>query len=259
MGFPFTLSPLEPVVLALRPRWFCNEPGMPGRHGFTPEQLLRAAKILREQLDEAGLNGARVMPCVALSMNRDPLGLARTNVGTPNQRVALLDGPMKAYAPFVDILVGHGSQREMPITRLPLITVVTAGGSSARSPVPSAGWTGQYMYFATDPAFANNGSVSNLGITVEYFDQGTDAFRLEFDAQPNPDHPNLDTDPFTVSNPVNNGLIYKYNTRQWRSDTFALSDVYNLSTPCPEPSPTSLARRVPSKSDRPEPLNSIAR
>ena len=41
-------------------------------------------------------------------------------------------------------------------------TVVTAGGSEARSTAPPAGKTGQFMYFATDPAFANNGSVSNL-------------------------------------------------------------------------------------------------
>src|SRR6478736_1728231 len=54
-------------------------------------------------------------------------------------------------------------------------TVVTAGGSEARSTAPPAGKTGQFMYFATDPTFANNGSVSNLWVTVEYFDQGTNA------------------------------------------------------------------------------------
>jgi hypothetical protein len=106
-------------------------------------------------------------------------------------------------------------------------TVVTAGGSSARSTAPPAGQTGQFMYFATDPAFANNGSVSNLWVTVEYFDQGTDAFRLEYDAQPDPNNPNPDIDAYTVSNGgINNGLIYKYNSMQWLSYTFVLNNVY---------------------------------
>jgi hypothetical protein len=64
------------------------------------------------------------------------------------------------------------------------------------------------MYFASDPSFANNGSVPNLWVTVEYFDEGTGAFRLEYDAQPDPNNVNLDTDPYTVSNGAeNNGLI----------------------------------------------------
>jgi hypothetical protein len=106
-------------------------------------------------------------------------------------------------------------------------TAVTAGGSPARSTTPPAGKTGQFMSFATDPAFANNGSVSNLWVTVEYFDQGKDAFRLEYDSQPDPDNVNLDTDPFAVSNGgINNGLIYKYDTKQWLSFTFVLNNVY---------------------------------
>ena len=106
-------------------------------------------------------------------------------------------------------------------------TVLTAGGSSARSTTAPAGQTGQFMYFAADPAFANNGSVSNLWVTVEYFDEGTDAFRLEYDAQPDPSNPNPDVDAYTVSNgAVNNGLIYKYNTKQWLSYTFVLNNVY---------------------------------
>jgi Carbohydrate family 9 binding domain-like len=104
---------------------------------------------------------------------------------------------------------------------------VTAGGSQARSTTPPAGKTGQFMYFATDPAFANNGSVSKLWVTVEYFDQGTDAFKLEYDAQPDPNNINIDTDPYTVSNGAeNNGLIYKYDTKQWLSYTFVLNNVW---------------------------------
>src|SRR4029079_12731592 len=67
-------------------------------------------------------------------------------------------------------------------------TVVTAGGSEARSTAPPADKTGQFMYFATDPAYAKNGSVTDLWVTVEYFDQGTNAFRLEYDAQPDPNN-----------------------------------------------------------------------
>ena len=106
-------------------------------------------------------------------------------------------------------------------------TVVTAGGSPARSTTPPAGQTGQFMYFAADPAFANNGSVSDLWVTVEYFDQGTNAFRLEYDAQPDPNNIQPDTDSYTVSNGgINNGLIYKYDTRQWLSYTFVLNHVW---------------------------------
>jgi len=106
-------------------------------------------------------------------------------------------------------------------------TALTAGGSQARSTSPPTDKTGQFMYFATDPAYANNGSVSNLWVTVEYFDQGTNAFRLEYDAQPDPDNINPDTDPFTVSNgAINNGLIYKNDTKQWLSYTFVLNNVY---------------------------------
>ncbi len=106
-------------------------------------------------------------------------------------------------------------------------TAVTAGGSAARSTAPPAGQAGQFIYFATTPAFANNGSASNLWVTVEYFDEGTDAFRLEYDAQPDPNNPNPDVDAYTVSNgAVNNGLIYKYNSKQWLSYTFVLNNVY---------------------------------
>lgn len=96
---------------------FANEPDMPGRHRFSPEQLLRGAKILREKLDEAGLNGVRVMPCTAISLSKVHLDWAKTDADTLNKLVDLLQGPMKEYAPYVDILAGHGSQSEPPIGR----------------------------------------------------------------------------------------------------------------------------------------------
>jgi hypothetical protein len=101
---------------------FVNEPDMPGRHAFTPEQQLRGARLLRERLDEAGLHGVRVMPCTAISMGPAHLGWAKKDVDTLNQLVSLLDGPMKDHAQFVDILAGHGSQSELPIARLPANT-----------------------------------------------------------------------------------------------------------------------------------------
>ena len=103
-------------------------------------------------------------------------------------------------------------------------TVVTNGGSAARSTAPPAGLTGGFMYFATDPAFAMEGSVDTLFVTVEYFDEGTDQFRLEYDAQPDPDNPNPDTDPFT---PAQGGAnLAKYDTQKWITYQFRLSDVY---------------------------------
>ncbi|MHC1767118.1 MAG: hypothetical protein AB9869_22920 [Verrucomicrobiia bacterium] len=101
---------------------FINEPDMPNRHAFTPEQQLRGAKVLRERLDEAGLHGVRVMPCTAISMNRVHLAWAKTDVDTLNQLVTLLEGPMKDHAPYVDIFAGHGSQSEPPISRRPANT-----------------------------------------------------------------------------------------------------------------------------------------
>jgi hypothetical protein len=97
-------------------------------------------------------------------------------------------------------------------------TVVIAGGSEARSTAPPAGKTGQFMYFATDPAFANNGSVSNLWVTVEYFDQGTNSFRLEYDAQPDPNNVNPDTDALLVASAAGSLRDLK----QWLSYTFVL-------------------------------------
>jgi alpha-galactosidase len=98
---------------------FINEPDMPNRHAFTPEQLLRGAKLLRERLDEAGLTGVRVVPCTAISLNKVHLDWANKDPDTLNQVVTLLEGSMKDHAPFVDILAGHGSQSETPISHLP--------------------------------------------------------------------------------------------------------------------------------------------
>ncbi|MEO8426418.1 MAG: sugar-binding protein, partial [Verrucomicrobiota bacterium] len=103
-------------------------------------------------------------------------------------------------------------------------TVVTNGGSSARSTQPPQGTTGGFMYFATDPAFANAGSVATLFVTVEYWDEGTDQFRIEYDAQPDPANPNPDTDPFT---PAQAGAsLAKYDTKKWVTYQFRLANVF---------------------------------
>jgi hypothetical protein len=101
---------------------FVNEPDMPNRHAFRPEQLLRGARLLRERLDEAGLHGVRVVRCTAISMNRVRLDWANVEVDTLNELVRLLEGPMQDHAPFVDLLAGHGSQSEPPIRHLPANT-----------------------------------------------------------------------------------------------------------------------------------------
>jgi hypothetical protein len=77
---------------------FVNEPDMPNRHAFTPEQQLRGARLLRERLDEAGLPGIRVMPCTAISLNKVHLDWANKNPDTLNQLVALLEGPINNCA-----------------------------------------------------------------------------------------------------------------------------------------------------------------
>lgn len=103
-------------------------------------------------------------------------------------------------------------------------TVVTKGGSAARSTTPSDGKTGGFMYFATDPAFAKDGSVETLFVTVEYFDEGTDRFQLEYDAQPDPENPNPELDPFTRAQGGN--VLVKYDTKKWVTYQFRLADVY---------------------------------
>src|SRR5882762_5574175 len=70
---------------------------------------------------------------------------------------------------------------------------------------------------------ANNGSVSDLWVTVEYFDEGTNSFRLEYDAQPDPSNINPDTDSLTVAS---GGRIFTYDSKQWLSHTFVLQNVF---------------------------------
>lgn len=103
-------------------------------------------------------------------------------------------------------------------------TVVSKGGSSARSTAPPADKTGGCMYFATDPAFANNGSIGTLFVTIEYWDEGTDRFRLEYDAQPDPANPNPDVDAFTAAQ--SGEAIAKYDTKKWVTYQFRLANVY---------------------------------
>ena len=103
-------------------------------------------------------------------------------------------------------------------------TVVTKGGATGRSTVAPAGSTGGFLYFATDPAFADKGSADTLFVTVEYFDEGFDQFRIEYDAKGDPENPDLDRDPFT---PAQAGAaIAKYDTKKWVTYQFRLTDVY---------------------------------
>lgn len=103
-------------------------------------------------------------------------------------------------------------------------TVVTKGGLTGRSTIPPAGMTGGFMYFATDPACVDKGSTNTLFVTVEYFDEGFDQFRIEYDAQKDPENIDPDRDPFT---PAQNGAaIAKYDTKKWVTYQFRLTDVY---------------------------------
>ncbi|MGQ9523494.1 MAG: sugar-binding protein [Armatimonadota bacterium] len=99
-------------------------------------------------------------------------------------------------------------------------TVVTKGGSECRSTVPPAGKTGGYMYFAVDKAFAFEGSVTDLYVTVEYYDEGTDQFRLEYDA--------VGEDPevamFTAAE--GGAPMVKYDSKKWLQHTFHLTNVF---------------------------------
>ena len=98
-------------------------------------------------------------------------------------------------------------------------TVVTKGGSQARSTQPPAGKTGGYMCFVVDKAFAFEGSVPDLYVTVEYFDEGTDQFRLEYDAVGE-----ADTD---IVRAAEGGAAFaKYDSKKWLQHTFHLTDVF---------------------------------
>ncbi len=102
---------------------------MPNRHEFKPLQLLRAAQPLRERLDEAGLHGVWVMPCTASSLSRVHLDWAKKDVDPLNELIALLEENGREYAPFMDILAGHGSRSEPPIEhRLPHTRLWRASG-----------------------------------------------------------------------------------------------------------------------------------
>ncbi len=91
-----------------------NEPDLPGRHGFTPEMLLRMSRILRDKLDEAGLYGVRIMPFTSVGLNDVRLDWRNLTVRTLSETFALLNGPMAAYQPIIDSLGGHLSQSEEP-------------------------------------------------------------------------------------------------------------------------------------------------
>lgn len=98
-------------------------------------------------------------------------------------------------------------------------SVVTKGGVEARSTAPPAGKTGGAMYFAVDKAFAFEGSVTDLYVTVEYFDEGTDQFRLEYDAAG--EEPEVDMFRQAEALPM-----VKYDSKKWVQHTFHLTNVF---------------------------------
>jgi hypothetical protein len=99
-------------------------------------------------------------------------------------------------------------------------SIVTIGNVVARSTQPPAGKTGGMMYFNVDNAFAADGSIPDLYITVEYYDQGTDGWLLEYDASGD----NPDTDPYTAAE--GGSPIVKYDSKKWVQHTFHITNAY---------------------------------
>ena len=108
-------------------------------------------------------------------------------------------------------------------------TVVDAGGSKARSTTAPSGKTGGMMYFALDKSFAFEGSNQDVDITVEYFDQGTDHFSLQYDSiTPDPEavDPSVG-DPAIIKDPLagtSAPFIAKSDTKKWLKFTFHITD-----------------------------------
>lgn len=101
---------------------FAHDPSLPGRQSFTPEQLLRGARVLREKLDEGGLPGVRVIPCTATSKKRPGPDGVKAGSNTFSEMIRLLEGKMRDHAPFVDILSGDARRNEATSMRLPANT-----------------------------------------------------------------------------------------------------------------------------------------
>lgn len=96
---------------------FQNEPDLPSRHSFTPEMLIRISKVLREKLDEAGLNGVRIMPFTSFVLNTTYVPWLEKTVSTLDETYRLLEDQLADYQPFIDTLGGHLSHSEAPISR----------------------------------------------------------------------------------------------------------------------------------------------
>jgi hypothetical protein len=101
-------------------------------------------------------------------------------------------------------------------------SVVTKGGKEARSTQPSSGQTGGFMYFDVDNTFAHEGSVQDLYVTVEYFDEGADQFELDYDSVGSGVDPEADS----VKPAQGGARLSKYDTKKWLTYTFHLPDAY---------------------------------
>jgi len=108
---------------------FQNEPDLPSRHGFTPEMLIRISKILRKHLDAAGMPGVRILPYTSVVLGQVHIRYMNKTVDTLERTIALLNGPMAEYQPYVDYLGGHMSHSEAPaLGRVPNVRFWRASG-----------------------------------------------------------------------------------------------------------------------------------
>src|SRR5690349_18686818 len=115
---------------------------------------------MRSRYTWGGLFAALLLaPGIARAQDTVSINLGETNTSTPAGGVTLVE-------------------QDMGFT-----TAVKQGTTNARSTTPPSGKTGQFLYFTTSDDFIKPpGSVKELYVTVRYFDAGTDAFRLEYDA-----------------------------------------------------------------------------
>lgn len=109
---------------------FQNEPDLPARHGFSPAELVKASRVLRAKLDEAGLTGVRIIPFTSMTLNTTAVPWMKGRVVDTIERVvSLLEGPMRGYASNIDYLGGHLSHSEPPFqTKLPNVRFWRASG-----------------------------------------------------------------------------------------------------------------------------------
>lgn len=94
-------------------------------------------------------------------------------------------------------------------------TAATPGNRPARSVQPGPG-LGRYVYFAVEDSF-KSGDLSNLSLSVEYFDAAPGSFAVEFDGS----DPNA---PFAGAYTRAAETIQLRGTKEWRSARFTLKD-----------------------------------